>query len=100
MKKALTTALAVLLALPAAAQQSNCGPRDFMVKALAEKYSESRQSIGLMDNGFMVEMYASEISGTWTILVTRPTGVACLVASGQSYEAVEEEIEESPGMDL
>ena len=29
-------------------------------------------------------------SGSWTITVTMPTGMTCLMASGQSYEALAE----------
>ncbi len=34
------------------------------------------------------ETFANPVTGTWTILASRPDGVACLVASGELYEAV------------
>ena len=34
----------------------------------------------------LVETFASAETGTWTITVTMPTGVTCLVASGQAFE--------------
>ena len=33
-----------------------------------------------------MEVYASEKTGSWTILLTKPDGVACLVASGGMWE--------------
>ncbi|WP_027256402.1 MULTISPECIES: hypothetical protein [Leisingera] len=90
--RALPTALTVLTlaAAPAAAQSRNCAPRDTVIKRLAEKYGESRQSIGMGQKGMVMETFASENTGSWTITVTTPNGMTCLVASGQSYEVLAE----------
>ena len=40
----------------------------------------------------MVEIYASDASGSWTILVTRPDGAACIVASGQHFELTDDPV--------
>jgi len=72
--------------------QRNCGARDQVVTTLAERYGESRQSIGLGANNQVVEVYASLETGTWTITITLPDGMMCLVASGQAYEALAEAI--------
>ena len=83
----------MLLAFGALAQTApQCGPRAAVVKALAEKYSETRRSIGISANNLVMEVYASASSATWTITVTTPQGQTCLVASGQGYEAVVEEL--------
>ena len=74
----------------AQAQQRNCGPREVVVARLAEGYGETRQSIGLGANNAVVEVFASEETGSWTITVTTPNGMTCLVASGQAYEALAE----------
>ena len=41
-------------------------------------------------NNAVVEVFASDETGTWTITVTTPNGMTCLVASGQSFEALAE----------
>ncbi|WP_264210948.1 hypothetical protein [Leisingera thetidis] len=89
---ALPMALAALplAAAPAAAQSRNCAPRDMVIKRLAEKYGESRQSIGMGQQGMVMETFASADTGSWTITVTTPNGMTCLVASGQSYEVLAE----------
>ncbi len=75
----------------AAAQSSrNCGPRIAVVERLAEGYGETRQSMGLGANNAVVEVFASEETGSWTITITRPGGLTCLVASGQAFEEVAE----------
>lgn len=83
---ALTATLALTHA--AAAQQRACAARDNVVARLAEGYGESRKSIGLGANNNVVEVFASDESGTWTITVTNPMGVTCLVASGKAFETM------------
>jgi hypothetical protein len=91
MMKLATAALAVSLAVPAAAQQyRNCAPRAVVIERLATGYSETRQNIGLGSQGAVVEVFANPDTGTWTITVTSPAGVTCLVASGQSFETIVE----------
>ncbi|WP_223426490.1 hypothetical protein [Tateyamaria pelophila] len=92
-KAALATAAVVTLATAqtALAQQTrNCGPRELVVTRLAEGYGETRQSMGLGANNAVIEVFASDESGTWTILVTSPNGTTCLVASGQAFETLAE----------
>jgi len=68
------------------AQGANCGPHASVTTHLATKYDESRRMIGLAANDAVIEVYAAE-NGSWTILVTNPAGSACIVASGQNFEA-------------
>jgi hypothetical protein len=66
--------------------------RQHVIDRLASAYGETRQSIGLGANNQVVEVFASTETGTWTITVTTPNGLTCLVASGQAYESVSEEM--------
>ncbi|MBS4010073.1 MAG: hypothetical protein KGZ72_04885 [Roseovarius sp.] len=72
---------------PAQAQSGQCAPRDRVVERLADAYGETRHSMGLGANNMVVEVFASDTSGSWTITVTGSDGVTCLVASGQAFEA-------------
>ena len=82
-------ALAALL--PIAAQAApQCGPRADVMIHLAERYGETRQAIGLTDNGLVLEVFANADARNWTITATTPQGETCLVASGQGYEAISE----------
>lgn len=69
---------------------ANCAPRETVVERLASKYGESRKSMGLGANNAVVEVFASEETGTWTITVTSAKGMTCLVASGQAFEELTE----------
>ncbi|MEL7091067.1 MAG: hypothetical protein AAFN94_04960 [Pseudomonadota bacterium] len=88
---AATVAIAAIGSGAAQAQQArNCAPRDIVVTRLADGYGETRQSMGLGANNSIVEVFASEESGTWTITITTPNGLTCLVASGQAFEELAE----------
>ena len=89
----LALATAAIMPTTILAQGQNCSNREQVVERLSTKYGESRQSIGMAPKGRVVEVYASLETGTWTITVTMPNGITCLVASGQSYENLEEPVE-------
>ena len=71
---------------PAFAQQV-CGPHTDIVKNLAKRYSEKPQAIGISSEGALLEVLVSS-TGTWTILVTEPSRMTCLVATGQDWESL------------
>ncbi len=73
-------------------QDRNCADHAAVVARLASAYGESRQSIGLAANNSVVEVFASQETGTWTITVTTADGTTCLVASGQAYETLAESL--------
>jgi|GEM_PF-400091 len=73
-----------VMAYAAQAQTNSCGDRDKLITSLSEKYGETRQSMGLARNNSLMELYASDETGTWTILVTLPDGRSCLIAAGNS----------------
>ncbi|EBA08122.1 hypothetical protein SSE37_11279 [Sagittula stellata E-37] len=73
-----------------AQQLQHCAPREKVVERLADKYGETRQSMGLGSNNAVMEVFASVESGSWTITVTMSNGITCLVASGQAFEELAE----------
>lgn len=76
----------IFAASAATAQQGGaCAPRDTIVTHLEKKYGETRRGVGLQNRGSVTEIYASAETGTWTIIVTRPDGVACAVAAGEAW---------------
>lgn len=84
----------VILATHAAHAQpgAQCGTRPQVIDILAQRYGETRRSIGLAANNTVMEVYASAETGTWTIAVTMPDGTTCLMASGLRFQAVAEEL--------
>ena len=92
LKFAMLVAASLVAPVVASAQGQNCATRDMVVERLTTKYGESRQSIGMAPKGRVIEVFASQETGTWTITVTMPNGITCLMASGQSFENLEEPI--------
>jgi len=64
-----------------------CGERGEVAKTLAKSYSENPTAMGLSAGGGMIEVFSSK-SGTWTIVITQPTGVSCIVAAGENWESL------------
>ena len=90
MSRFLAFAAVALVTANTADAQQNCGPRDQVIEHLAEAFGEARQSIGLAQDNHVVETFAALDSGTWTIVITLPSGVTCLVASGTGFERLDE----------
>lgn len=78
--------LGLILATQAAIA-AQCAPRDQVAAGLATGFDETRRAIGLSSPSQVLEIFASEV-GSWTIIVTGPDGMTCLVASGQGFEAM------------
>ena len=69
------------------AQAAMCGNRDMVVEQLTAVHGEARISVGLQRNSQIMETYANADTGSWTIIVTTPAGMACLVAAGEAFQA-------------
>ena len=82
----LATLSGVALSAAPAAAQMVCGKRADILRQLGEKYGETRRSLGLSQGRGVVELYASEETGSWTILMTNPQGTSCLMAAGEAFQ--------------
>jgi len=79
---------AVILATQIAHSAPQCAVHAVVVETLAQSYGETRRSQGIAANNTLMELFASDATGTWTLTVTTPDGTTCLVASGEGYDAV------------
>ena len=66
--------------------QMICGKRTDVIRQLGEKYGETRRSLGRSEGRGGVELYASDETGSWTILLTSPQGIACMMAAGEAFQ--------------
>ena len=64
-----------------------CGAHNAIVEALTKSYAEKPAAMGLSANGSMIEVFVST-RGSFTIVMTRPNGVSCLVTAGEGWENV------------
>ena len=74
----------MLVSQPAAAQTA-CGERADILKNLDRAHSERPQALGLSADGKVLEVLVSP-TGSWTILVSDPSRLTCLVAAGEGWE--------------
>lgn len=77
--------------LPATARNAPaCAERGVIAAQLGQLFGERPQAIGLGAGGRVVELFASPETGTWTIVITEPSGTACMVASGEAFSILAE----------
>ena len=82
----LGAAFIALLATPVGAQ-TVCGERAKFIEMLGSKYLEQPVSMGLTSTGAVIEVLTSP-KGSWSILLTYPTGSTCMIAAGDTWEAL------------
>ena len=92
---ALVLGLSTLAARAESAQPRFCDARAAVLTTLDGKYAEKPVSMGLARNGTVVEVLNSPDS-TWTIIMTAPNGVTCLLAAGDYWQEVPEKVPELP----
>ena len=87
---AVSTAIAALIfpivASAASGPAPVCGARDDILNKLASDYREEPASVALTSDGQLLEVLKSDSMMTWSILITNPNGVSCLVANGESWQ--------------
>lgn len=65
-----------------------CVPRpEIIAEALAARYGEEVTAGGVDANGNLVSVYSGP-RGSWTITVTRPDGLTCLMSAGDGWSQV------------
>ena len=90
MWKTLALSAGFTLAATAAMAQPQCNERAHVLELLAKKYKEAPIAAGVTNSGGLVEVLSDEKGGTWTIIVTTPQGMSCLVAAGEGWRAMEQ----------
>ena len=65
-----------------------CVERDRVLKEFLSKYAESVRGMGLTPAGNLIELLTSKGGETWTILVTKPDKMSCIVSFGKHWSAV------------
>ena len=87
-KRILTGVLAVAGLTSPALAYGNCGQRAVVVARLQDGYSERLTAGGLQATQpvqTMIEVWASPETGTFTVLLTDPSGMSCIVAAGTDF---------------
>ena len=72
-----------------------CMPAEELASFLEEKLEEVPMARGASDVGVLVTVFAAKATGTWTIAVTEPSGLSCIVVAGTGFELMPEAL--APG---
>lgn len=72
------------------AETNKCAQRDHIVSHLAQKFSESLTAAGVQQGGndnSVIEVWTSHSTGTgtFTVMLTHPNGIACIIATGTDW---------------
>ena len=67
--------------------QSVCGARSDVIKALNQEFDETPVGLGLTGSRQAIELLVSK-AGTWTLLVTMPDGMSCILSAGKNWEGM------------
>ena len=77
---------AAALAPPAQAQnRALCMSRDSLIETLEGRYAEALTGGGLQSAGQLLEVWSSADTGSFTVFITYPNGMSCIMASGENW---------------
>jgi len=65
-----------------------CAERSDILRKLANNFDEAQIAMGLGDGGRVIEVFVSP-SGSFTVLLSFPTGHSCIAATGEGWRSTE-----------
>ncbi|MCH6578056.1 MAG: hypothetical protein IH807_09525 [Proteobacteria bacterium] len=77
------------------AAQMWCVERVDMLDRLASEYGEELIEVKMMEEHGLLEVLKSPTKGTWTLLLTKPGGISCVLATGRGLGTDEEDPEKA-----
>ena len=72
------------------AAQMLCVERVDMHDRLASEYGEELIEVKMIEDHGLLEVLKSRTRGTWTLLLTKPGGISCVLATGRGLGTDEE----------
>lgn len=69
------------------AGERNCAPKQAVVDELAKKFGEIAFASGIA-TGNSVKFFGNAHTGSWTMVMIRPDGYACILATGDGLEVL------------
>ena len=87
-KRTVTAALifGTLALAPPVQARTICAERTGIVERLKSGFHESYQGAGLQNATSLVEIWSSEETGSWTMLLSKADGTSCVIASGMNWQ--------------
>lgn len=83
--KAATALAFAAAAIAPSGAYAQCASSDEVKSLLSENYQENKRAMGVVGESRIIELFVSA-EGSWTLVMTQPTGRACIIAAGQDWE--------------
>ncbi len=74
--------------------QSVCMPHDDFRVELHKNFLEAPVAIAVANNGALIELYAKRDKSSWTLVMTRPGGLSCVLVAGEEWNDLRQREEE------
>ncbi len=74
--------------------QPVCMPHDDFRVELQRNFSEAPVAIAIANNGALIELYAKRDKSSWTLVMTRPGGLSCVLVAGEEWNDLGKQEEE------
>lgn len=88
--KTLVLGVGFTLVASVALAQPQCNERDDVLELLGKKYGETASAVGVTNTGGLLEVLNDPKDGSWTIILSTPQGMSCLVAAGEGWRNMEQ----------
>lgn len=87
MKRILTAAALMLTPAQTAAQALQCAPKEKVFVSLSMQHHERLDGVGLARDGEKIMVWVNWVTRSWTIVLVKPNGQACIMANGSDWTA-------------
>lgn len=86
--KKFVVVISFLMAMPSlAVAQTICIDRTDMLDRLAAEFEEHLAEVKMIEDHGLLEFLKSPTKGTWTMILTKPSGTSCVIATGEGLTA-------------
>ena len=90
LRRSIMAAVILLAALPAQVQgQVPCLEKQKMRSVLEQRHGEAAVVRGIAAQAMMFELFINPKTKTWTVILTSPNDISCLVGQGTGIEFLE-----------
>lgn len=72
-----------------AVEAAQCAARTHVKAQLSQRFGENLTAVSAPRRGSVLEIYASRNAETWTVMLSLPEGLSCLVAAGRGSTTLE-----------
>lgn len=76
---------AAFLNRPVVAEERECFRRTELVEYLGQRAHEVQSALALANNGSLLEVFTTDDRSTWTIFLTMPNGISCVIGAGETW---------------